>query len=315
MENRSKETKTSIVGDATKGVHDAWQFFFPPTLRLAICLGITAYLGGGPFLKELLGLYPHTLASWNNHDIAATLDQYKLTPLIPVVALFVLAAIAYICNQLVFVTASLLPLGLSYSSSQLAADWSRVWFFYPEIESFDLLVTVMDFEIQKAQAEGKSELVSGVQNWESESNKQYQHFAFCKFLILWTIGWMIVIHNCSAPHHWALLRGTLVLLILVVSGAIFFLRNLYAKQQSFSAKVRVMYLLAALNGRNEISQDHPKWKKITDVITQMRKGDHGWWWFTFLPPIRFISMIEDFDVRNFVNDIYFLRKRRKPQKL
>jgi hypothetical protein len=143
----------SIVGDATKGVQDTWNFFFPRTIRFAICLGIVIYLGGWPRLAGLIEGLLKRMSAIDAHAVATNLDQYKLTHLVPIIAFFVLATLAYSWNQLVFVTALLIPFSISYTIDNFILKCGRaaeMLCTFPEIDWIDMLGTAIDLEIEKA---------------------------------------------------------------------------------------------------------------------------------------------------------------------
>jgi hypothetical protein len=304
-EEGKEKVSSSIVSDATKGVHDAWEFFFPPTFRLVICMGIVFYIGGGPLIKEFLGLYPGTVASWRSHNISAFLEEYKLTPLVPVIAVFVLAAIAYIWNRFVFVVGSLIPLRVSYYVPKLLVHAFRatdIWVLYPEIESIDMLPSAVDLEIQQAKEGGKLASQTGADYWETESEKIYIQFDFCKFVALWTLCWMVVISVNPPLRHQVRGAGLLVLIATAFAGTIIILRFLYAIEQSWLAKTSAVLLLARVSGRPALAQDDPKRTIILRSIEANR--GKGWWWLEFVPSFAFLGMIAKFDTERFVFRIY-----------
>ena len=84
----AEKPPSSLVGDVTRAIHDAWEFFLPATLRLLGAGLIVYWLAGKVLAGAFFTGIKAALVSVSVKDFAAMLEQYKLTSVAPVVVLF-----------------------------------------------------------------------------------------------------------------------------------------------------------------------------------------------------------------------------------
>lgn len=283
----------SIVGDATRTIHEAWEFFFPAVGRLTTALVVVVLLGGGPILK---GAYMRSIAVLTSAEVralAATIDQYKLAPLIPIAALFVLSALVYIFNRIVGAVANLFPVNPVFSAEILLlfkGQARSLWYRMPEIESSTTLAQAVEFEISKARAQDRGVVVvRDIDYWVKKTSESYQQFAFTKFLAVWTVVWMVLLLAKPEVRHGLFVRGVLLLASIGVAACVSVLRFTYGIDQQYSAKAGAALLLLTMDGKLEIRPDDPRRAQIDAQIDEQIDAKSSvyksyrpqWWWIDF----------------------------------
>jgi hypothetical protein len=297
-ETKSAKSVTSVVGDVTKAINDAWEFFLPATIRAFVAVAIIALLGGMAPLRAALHSLASALASVDVRGLAELLDKYKLTPLVPVVTLFVLATLAYSFNRIVFVVAGLIPIGLSHSQTTLLlakCSGASVWYRMSYIATPGELAQAIDLELAKARVVGEQVLLENLDYWTKRQIDHLQQFGFAKFLALWSVAWtLILVHTAGVPPG-MFTRLLLLLLLNLGWASIALLRALYAIEQTAHAKISAMVLLFTVLNRPCTSIGDEKKTFIDRQVDVL--GNQGWWWIT-VGSVDWARMVKDFDTSN-----------------
>src|SRR6476620_1469908 len=95
------KSPSSLVGDVTKAIRDAWDFFLPATFRLLAAGLVVYFLAGNMVTDTCVAQLKADLLAVNGQTIADILEKYKLTSAIPIAALFFLSVLVYAFNRCV----------------------------------------------------------------------------------------------------------------------------------------------------------------------------------------------------------------------
>ncbi len=298
----------SVVGDVTKAINDAWEFFLPTTIRAALATAVLAALGGVTPLTAALRRAGTTLSSIDIRNTADLLDKYKLTPLVPVVALFGLATLAYTFNRIVFAVANLIPIALTHSETTLLmrdCSGASAWYYMPYVDTPDALVQAIELELAKARAGDYQAAVRNVDYWGERTNEQLQQFSFAKFLALWSVSCAFVLPQMLwAPPRGIFIRLLFVLALIAIWASISLLRTVYSIKQAAHAKISATVVLLTAQGRAELPPADERRRFIDHQIEML--GNQGWWWIT-AGSVEWVNVLHDFDMRHSL--IFGIRKR------
>ena len=113
------DLRQTILGDLRIIINDVWDFFAPPLIKFSIALFFFWYICGSAPFYAFNDSVANTASFWDATKITNFFEQYKLTSLLPIAALFVVAIFAYTINRIIFGVAALLPVNIGYSSDRI----------------------------------------------------------------------------------------------------------------------------------------------------------------------------------------------------
>jgi hypothetical protein len=180
----------NLLGDIRKIINDAWEFFAPPLIRLAIMAAFFWYVCGAEPLSRVwgyLGAHAPVLAGEN---VQAFLTRFNLTALAPVIGLFLISLLAYSANRIVFGVASLIPIQLFTSSTLIEklVGGDPGWRKHLELSPGIGASQVIDYALARAHLEKKVYLLSGVDYWSKKAGSYSLLFSFATFLLTWSVA-------------------------------------------------------------------------------------------------------------------------------
>ncbi len=310
----NQTTVGSVVGDVTRSIHDAWEFFLPATIRAFVALIIVAFLGGTSLLRRVFEGLAAALPTVELRGLADLLEKYKLAPLVPIVALFVLATLAYSFNRIVIAVSGLIPVSFTWSQTTLLlkrCPGRSVWYRMPNVDTPDGLVQAIEFRIAKARADGQQALLNGIDHWSKRQGEQFSQVDFAKFLIPWSLAWAIFIfhsHRSGTPPG---ILGRLLLLLVFIAGWACFnlLRAAYSIEQTIHAKITASLALLTFDGAAEPQPNDERKMTIDQRVEALR--DRGWWWIS-LGSFTWLRTLNDIDTsQSIIQGIQFKRSRHK----
>jgi hypothetical protein len=287
------DDKTGVVGNITKAIQDAWTFFVPPMFHLLLTAAVYVWLGGGPQITTAMGRLKVDLPYSHVQTFFNLLDQLKLTSLVPIVALVLLAGLAFAFDQLVMGVGALLPIGMAYSYSRLLASnpgIGAIWFRLPAITDLNEFKQAMDVQIAKARSEGQDNALENIDYWTRSREAQLRQFTFAKFLAVWTLCCRLVLIPHGSVHG---LRAILALLVCVGWAWLSLVRSAYAASQIAYAEVTFVAANLTSVGVPELPADDPRRAEIKKLIDD-QVGSSLWWWVGF-SPFSWISVLKNWD--------------------
>jgi len=262
-------------------VYDAWSFFAPPLIYLAFAAVMFLYVCGSEPVYSLVGVVKERADFIASPSTSALLDKYKLTALVPVIALFVAALIAYSINRLVFGIAGLLPFNLITSPGsiiaarvQLDPRWQQHITRYG-MPSADQLI---DYTITKARFEKREQFVSNVDSWQQSAGKAAQLFFFSKFLLVWTIACAALSVTLPDATPFTYKRVALLLILVILFGLFSACRHAYAYRQLAYAKVNAAQVLLSSEIPREMEQNDQNSQDETNKYERWKTLEDRPWW-------------------------------------
>jgi hypothetical protein len=290
-----KKSTQSVIGDVTQAINDAWQFFLPETIRAFVATAIIAFLGGTSALRAEMHWLSTELASIDVRGAAEVLDKYKLTPLMPIVTLFVLAALAYSFRMVVFSIASLIPMQFSYSEVTLILgkkNGAAVWYRLPYVESPVGLIQAMELEQVKGSIGESKVLYQSVDSWRKRTSELLQQVETAKFFAVWTVAWTVFFSCAHGIPSGIFIRTLIVLVWIGVWASVSLLRAVDSVDQTASAKVLAALAHLTAQGRSELPITEDKKASINRFVEMCSK--QGWWWVS-IGSMRWIGMLREID--------------------
>ena len=184
------EIKETLLGDIRKLIHDAWEFFTPPLLKLGIAIAFFWYVCDVGPLVRLAEFARGQTAAFPATDVQGFLERYNLTALMPLAALFLVSVLAYSANRVISGVAALLPFKFTTSGEQmerliiadpvLAQQWAT--------RDAGHVRTLIEGALAKARYEKHESLLSSVEYWQKEGGRVHGMFSFAQFLVAWTVA-------------------------------------------------------------------------------------------------------------------------------
>lgn len=275
----------SIVADIRGLIHDAWEFYAPSAVRLAIIMIIWLLLDDAGYFGFFVKSTSDGLKRLGESGAIATLDRFKLTALMPLLALFIISLLIYSADRIVFIIAALFPLDIAYSSSALYGMYRRlshVWRWCPAIEDITQLFALMELTITKARLEGKEIVLEGLDSWQKKQRAISQQTQFLKFLVLWTLAVSLFFVTREGVSSLLVIRAGLISLSLLALLLLNVLREIYVIDQIASKKIWAVASLLALEGKKPLEPDDIRWQHIGPHISAgENEAGKGWWWLQF----------------------------------
>ncbi len=300
MNDFGTEKTSSPVSSATRAINDAWEFLFPAATQAAITIAIALFIGASDSIDGIRQQITTFLVSVDMRGAAADLDQYKLTPLVPIVVLFLLAALVYIYNRVVVVVAALIPIRMAWSSTKLLAQIpaaEKLWGRLPSVDDLAALDQAIANTLAKARAEGKGALLSGIDYWDREFQKSFRWISYAKFAIVWSVACAFFVgHGSRTIHHPAGKAGlVLIACFAVICTAV--VRCAYATKQGMWQRVLVADGVLAATGALQSTNTEAAQKFRTAAAMDAKAGK-GWWWVNIAPfdSYQWFSTVRECDV-------------------
>jgi hypothetical protein len=287
------DLRQSILGDLRTIINDAWDFFGPPLIKFAIALFFFWYICGSEPFYDLRDNFKTAAASWDPVKVTNFFDTYKLTSLLPIAALFLIAVFVYVINRIIFGVAALLPVNLGYSSDRIERMIQEDPMMQKHLESFPSYSGYMlvDFALAKARSQKEEALLRNVDNLEQERNRKYGLFTFAKFLLAWTIACCVLSLTVSSATVFTYSRVILLLFTVFIFGV--YAASKYAKSLEYLGYAQVQVVRLMLLGENYLAKPKPaatvvyperqedkyRREQRRRTIEYLRQSD---WWFLSL---------------------------------
>lgn len=240
------EIKETLLGDIRKLIHDAWEFFTPPLIKMGIALGFFWYVcdvgplvGLAEFARTQTAAFPAT-------DVQGFLERYNLTALMPLAALFLVSVLAYSVNRVISGVAALLPFRFTTSGRPMErlvmADpvLRRHW-----AANAENIGSLIESALAKARYEKHESLLSSVEHWQKEWVRVYGMFAFAQFLVAWTVACAALSVTVEDAVHFTFARVVLLLGGVLIFGVYSACKVAGAQEQLDYAKLHVARVVLA----------------------------------------------------------------------
>ena len=256
------ELRQTILGDVRTIINDAWDFFAPPLIKFSIALFFFWYIcGGEPFYLVREGI-TNAAPSWDTAKVTAFLDQYKLTSLLPIAALFLVAVFAYVINRIIFGVAALLPVNIGYTSDRIERMIQEDPLMQNQLASFPPYPGYMlvEFALAKARAQKEEALLRNVDNLEKASGRDHNLFSFAKFLLFWTVACCVLSLTVSGATKFSYSRVNLLAFTVIVFGVYAACR--YAKSLEYLGYAQVHIVRLMLMGDNYLAKSKPSFTVV-----------------------------------------------------
>jgi hypothetical protein len=287
------ELRQTILGDVRTIINDAWDFFAPPLIKFSIALFFFWYICGSEPFYTVKDVVINATSSWNAGKVIDFLDKYKLTSLLPIAALFLVAVFAYVVNRIIFGVAALLPLNIGYTGDRIERMIQEDPMMQKHIESFPPYSGYMliDFALAKARSQKEEALLRNVDSLEKASSRNHSLFSFAKFLLFWTVACCVLSLTVSGATVFSYSRVNLLAFTVIVFGI--YAASRYAKSLEYLGYAQVHIVRLMLMGDDYLTKNKPAFSVVYPEpkdesrrreerqmrIEYLRRQD---WWFLSL---------------------------------
>jgi hypothetical protein len=289
--------RATVFSDIRQLIHDTWEFFAPPFIRLTISVLIFWYIcGNGPLVKvwQLVETQASSLAS---STVISVFEKYNFTALMPIILLFLISIFAYVGNRIIYGISALLPLNISFFSQGFITQ--QVWydpifrrrleskkFSDPEINDF-INNTIAKARIEKQESFKIESYLSRIDYLERESGRVFSSFSFAKFLLVWTIACAVLSRILADATPFTFGR-LFLLLILVILFGIYSICNYASNEENLLiAKIRAARVILAADDSTPVTKDctetHQEALEIqiqSEMPEVIRLQGERWWGLT-----------------------------------
>jgi hypothetical protein len=272
------------MDNITSAVKELWEFLVPPLFKVAVAIGLLAWLAR-PVFKGLLSrardAAEKVRSDAETHPLVKSLGLEKL---IPAVGLFMIVLVIYAGNELILGIGWGLPIDIvtiqpasllhHTSEERLLLLWSQ----HPDAEFWDL-PAALESDLHALTFSHSRDILSNVQHWEKTSAAVARWFYTGKFLLAFSIL-LCIIQLRRKLNPGMAVRRTIVA-ILVLSAALVFLSGqiLYCHNQLLAAKYGV--LAAALPSKDLQPTAMANLKDKLEKL-EISQGKRSWWEVRFV---------------------------------
>jgi hypothetical protein len=271
----------ATVSEIRSAVQDLWSFFVPPIGRIMVALLILVLIGGSGLLSEVfLGIS----ALLNQVDQAAlmmVLEKFSLTPLVPVIGLFIFGFIIFAVDRLLKLLPSAIPVSFVQSDSALYGlhrKLGEIWRFAPEAENISQVFSILEHQLAAERLKDEKAALSNVDSWMESSDRCFRQQEFVRFLIVWIFVASIIVALVGRDS----LRVSVVIGLQILCVAVLlwtFLRTAEIHDQIASAKIDAFAAIALNQGRKPLDPSDERWLEIQPYLDSAEKeAKKGWWW-------------------------------------
>lgn len=252
------DLRQTILGDLRIIINDVWDFFAPPLIKFSIALFFFWYICGSAPFYAFNDSVANTASFWDATKITNFFEQYKLTSLLPIAALFVVAIFAYTINRIIFGVAALLPVNIGYSSDRIERMIQEDAMMQKHLESFSPFSGYMlvNFALAKARSQKEEALLRSVDSLEKQMGRDYNLFSFAKFLLVWTITCGVLSLTISSATAFTYSRLSLLTFTVIVFG-------IYAASKHAKSLEYLGYAQVEVVRQMVIGQDYLTEEKLT----------------------------------------------------
>ena len=287
------ELRQTILGDVRTIINDAWDFFAPPFIKFGIALFFFWYIcGSEPFYTARDGII-NVASAWDTAKVTEFLDKYKLTSLLPIAALFLVAVFAYVINRIIFGVAQLLPINIGYTGDRLERMIQEDPLMQKQLESLPPYSGYMlvDFALAKARSQKEEALLRNVDSLEKASGRDHGLFSFAKFLLFWMVACCVLSLTVRGATAFSYSRVNLLAFTVIVFGI--YAASRYAKSLEYLGFAQVHIVRLMLMGDDYLAKNKPSFSVVYPEpkdesrrreerqmrIEYLRRQD---WWFLSL---------------------------------
>jgi len=271
------KSKSSLVSDATRAINDAWNFLFPVAVEATVVYLTMLCLFGDAAVHHLLTLVITFIRSRHLNSQSISLEQLGLKSLLPIIVFFIVATCAYTFNVVNSSMARMLPISFVWNQTYLLHQMAYAIKLckLPKGNAPDQLMEWIDLQLAVAQQSGNRYIneLFGLEYLQKKRFQWFNRMNFCKALLVWAIGLVLVGHF----HHVHPAHQLLRLLILLVVIAFVFLLCAFGTasviKQDMRAKLRAMSVLQQATEEVPVEQ---RWKSPFE--NDMESELPGWWW-------------------------------------
>lgn len=282
------------MNNITSVVIELWDFVVPPLLKLALAIGLLAWLARPVYQEVLNRLRDAAVKIRDNIETHPLVKSLGLEKLFPAVGLFILILVIYAGNEVILGIGWRLPIDIVTTQPASLLHLTSVerlvllWSQHPDLEFWDI-PAALDSDLHTLVLTHGKDILSNVQYWEKTSAAVTRWFYAVKFLIVFsTILCGIQIRRNLDPGK--AVKRTFIA-ILVLSSALVLLcgQMLYCQNQLLTAKESL--LVAALPSKDlkptVVANLKEKLKKI-----EMTQGQRSWWEVRFVDSYSWITGIK-----------------------
>jgi hypothetical protein len=272
------------MNNVTSAVEELWGFVVPPLFKVAIAIGLLAWIARPVFQGLLRRARDAAAKVRSDAETFPLVKSMGLEKLMPAVGLFMIVLVIYAGNELILGVGWRLPIDIvtiqpasllhHTTEERLLLLWSR----HPGVEFWEL-PNALESDLHTLTVTHTQEILSNVRHWEKTSAAFWRWFYTAKFLIAFSILLCIVQIRRRLEPVRAVRRTLIAMLVLTAALVLLTGRILYCHSQLLAAKYSV--LVAALPSKDPqpkvMANLKDKLKKI-----EMSDGQRPWWEVRFV---------------------------------
>jgi hypothetical protein len=271
----------ATVSEVRSVVQDLWSFFVPPIGRILVALFILLLIGGGGLLSRVSLWASALLNQVDQRALMAALEKFSLTPLVPLLGLFLFGFIIFAMDRLLKLLPGAIPVSFVQSTSALYGLHRRlgqIWRFAPEAENISQVFSILEHQLAAERLKEGAPALRNVDNWAKNNDRCFRQQEFVRFLIVWIFVASIIVALFSRDS----LRVSVVLGAQIICVAVLlwtFLRAAEIQDQIASAKIDAFAAIALNQGRKPLEPSDKRWLEIQAHLNSAEEeARKGWWW-------------------------------------
>lgn len=280
-----------VITELRNAVIDIVEFIIPPYLKLIISLIVSSIVTYGNFPNLTI----EQLNSVEFGQLKSLIDNLYLSSVVPILAVLVIIALAYIINQIISFVSSIIPIYFHTISAPKEKYFVlRIWKYFPEIDNWNSLSNKINELISFAKDKNQSSLLWQL-DWQKEKQqKNFRKINFLEFLIAWSI---LSFFLCKSQYNIEVssIRLWAVLFILIVSTIFYYF--IIAKNQIDIEQTEFMIVNQYIQSDNSFSINQEKVSDIESKIDTHIRMDKKWWWLSFGYKLDWLKMYKYYNFK------------------
>ena len=235
-----------------KAVREFWDFIWPPVICLAMLVIIARVVAAGTVARIWTWVKIAKPKPESQLAAAKTLKHFGVDKLVPFALAFCLLFALDMVRATVVMAGDAMSPKLVYPYdiwlAQRANDdrFKCLWMYYGDFPKLSEFQNHMDRTLTEEEARDKnSRLLISMGQWEEQNGKAAASFAACKFFIAWALLWA-TLEMVKEKTVWKpVSRFLICLAVFLIAGTVFFFRQVWAVDQSESARLAAVEVLMA----------------------------------------------------------------------
>ena len=269
------------VDEVIQGIRRAWEFIFPPVVRIASVLALTYYVSPGLLLIAAQTIVRLSAATYlSDPQFQKPLDFYGIAKILPIAFGILALALLDFAHKLLLTIGDLIPPSIGVNDTHLFVaratreQIERLWQRHRSAEHLYKLRTLLGAEFDA---------------WDVHARGYYDHdlrktvarahglFVTCKFLVVWVIAMVVTAYGSGTAVGGEFQRALVAISGLVVCALYALTKRLYSHWEQEYVLVELM-----LTAEPKPQKEGSTLKTDAEIEQHLRENIHFWvgrWWY------------------------------------